>query len=464
MTKSLAVTVVPLLSLTVAIMSCSQPRYGSSAAGTPPGPRHGRGTATPKPNPSQIPTAVPSIPPTAVPVAPPPKLNVLLVTVDAMRADMPWAGYPRDIAPILTALEKTSVSYTRAYAISSYTAMSVGGFLSGRYPSEMNRSGYFFSVYPDSELMFPELLQKSGVRTIAAHAHFYFDKKKKAGFQQGFDVWRIVPEHDDNNKTDRNVTSPKHMKLAIELLSDPANTSSQFFAWFHFMDPHDVYVKHKGFRSFGPRSRDRYDGEIFFTDHHIGKLLEFVASQPWGKHTAIIINSDHGEGFGEHKRYRHGFEIWDELVKVPLFFKIPHVKPRRINAPRSMIDVAPTIMELLGVPGPPNFQGVSLLPEIKGEKDAELRDVIVDLPRTSDNDRRRALIYDRYKLTSYGDDFRYHLFDLIDDPGERLDLRRRKKDVYKMMKNRYKERTKKIEDVCPKMRHKLKGRMRGKEC
>src|SRR5262249_56047081 len=71
--------------------------------------------------------------------APPGKLNVLLLTIDSLRADMPWSGYERtDIAPTLTAFEKSSVSYTRAYSISSYTAMSLGGLLADRYPGEVD--------------------------------------------------------------------------------------------------------------------------------------------------------------------------------------------------------------------------------------------------------------------------------------------------------------------------------------
>ncbi|MBW2535988.1 MAG: sulfatase [Deltaproteobacteria bacterium] len=396
------------------------------------------------------------------PPAPPPKLNVLLVTVDAMRADMPWNGYPRDIAPRLTALERQSVSYLHAYAISSYTAMSVGGFLSGRYPSEMQRSGYFFSAYPDSEVMFPELLRQAGVRTLAAHAHFYFENK--AGFHQGFDEWRIVEGLDKNNKTDKNVSSPQHLALAIEMLSNPANTAGQFFAWFHFMDPHDVYVRHDGVPDFGRRARDRYDGEIYFTDRHVGKLLDFVDAQPWGKHTVVIINSDHGEAFGEHKRTRHGFEIWEPLVRVPLIFKIPGVAPRRIAKPRGMIDVAPTIFELMGIEPDPRWQGKSLVTEMKGEVPSAERDVVVDLPRTSDNDRRRALIYGRHKLISFGDDFRFKLFDLESDPEERRDLRKVDPELYDRMRQRYDERSKTIRDICPKMRHKLMGKHKSREC
>jgi len=311
-------------------------------------------------------------------------------------------------------------------------------------------------------LMFPELLQKAGIRTVAAHAHWYF--AKRAGFQQGFDVYRMVEGLTKDNKTDHNITSPRHAEIAIELLSDPANTSGQFFAWFHFMDPHDLYMTHADQPSFGDHPRDRYDGEVYFTDKYVGRLLEFVAQQPWGKNTAVIINSDHGEAFGEHDRYRHGFEIWEPLVHVPLFLSIPGVSPRRIAEPRSMEDVVPTIFDLLGVPVDPGFQGKSLLPEIRGAQQPDERDVIVDLPRTSDNDRRRALIWGRYKLMSFGDDFRFELYDLLDDPGELHDLRQSNPDLYKMMRERYAQKIKTIHDICPKRRDKLMGKLSSRPC
>ncbi len=283
-----------------------------------------------------------------------------MVSIDSLRADMPWNGYERDIAPALTAFEKKAVSYTRHYAISSYTSMSVGGFLAGRYLSEVDRSGYFFGNYPDSVLMFPELLQKAGVRTMSAHAHFYFDQK--AGFRQGFDVYEIVPGLSADNTTDRNVTSPGHLELAMKMLSDKANTSGTFFAYFHFLDPHDVYMTHEGIPQFGKRARDKYDGEVRFTDMHVGKLLDFVAQQPWAKDTAIIVTADHGEAFGEHKMFRHGFEVWDVLAHVPLMIQAPGITPRRIDVPRSSIDLAPTILELTGAPAEPSFPGRAWCP------------------------------------------------------------------------------------------------------
>jgi choline-sulfatase len=332
-----------------------------------------------------------------------PDLNVLVLSIDSLRADMPWAGYARPIAPRLTELEKRAVSYTRGYAISSYTSMSLGGFLGGKLPSGMKRSGFFFGKYPADNVMFPEVLQAAGIRTIAAHAHGYF---KDAGFEQGFDAFEIVSGIVFKNETDPNVTSPQHEALAEKLLSDPALDTKRFFAWFHFLDPHDQYLAHDadGIPPYGPKLRDRYDVEVTFTDRHIGKLLDFIESKDWGKRTAIIVTADHGEAFGEHNQYSHGFELWENLVRVPYFFVIPGVPAKHIDVPRSGIDLAPTILELLGVAPTPELalEGTSLVPEITGKATPEERDVILDLPMTSDNDKRRGLVRGTKKIVAYG--------------------------------------------------------------
>jgi len=455
---------------------CSSEGTGSQPSGKPPVTAAQSGAEAPAPPtpaasakadaPAAAGTAAASAAPGAAPATgaggPPGKLNVLVLSIDSMRSDMPWNGYPRDIAPNMTAFEKASVSYTRHYAVSSYTAMSVGGFLSGRYPSELQRSGYFFSAYPEEVLFFPELLQKAGVRTLSAQAHFYFSKQK-AGFHQGFDVYEIVPGISADNTTDKNVTSPQHLELAMKMLSDKANTAGTFFAFFHFLDPHDMYMTHEGIESFGKKARDLYDGEMKFTDQHVGKLLDFVKQQDWGKRTAIIITADHGEAFGEHKMYRHGFEVWDVLSHVPLMIQAPGAAPRRIDEPRSSIDLAPTILELTGTPAENSLSGQSLVPELYGAK-PEPRDVIVDLPRTSDNDRRRALIHDRYKLIAYGDEDGFDLFDIVADPGEKKDIKREQKEIFEQMKARYQDRSASMREVCPKMTQKLKGKKKNKPC
>jgi choline-sulfatase len=280
------------------------------------------------------------------------------------------------------------------------------------------------------------------VHTMGVMAHMYF---KGAGFDAGFDDWRLVPGITFDPNTDRDVTSPQHEKLAEEMLGDPQNDSRRFFFWAHFLDPHDQYIKHDGI-DWGPRPRDRYDGEVTFTDAYIGKLLDFIAERPWANRTIVVLTSDHGEEFGEHNMTRHGFEIWETLVHVPLMVLAPGVKPRRIEALRSAVDLAATILEFFGVPAAPSFEGKSLVAEIYGGPTEE-RDVLVDLPMTSDNGRRRALLHGVDKLICFDGDSFCKLFDLVKDPLETSPLPRGPE--YTAMKERYDRASKTIQEVTP---------------
>jgi arylsulfatase A-like enzyme len=384
--------------------------------------------------------AAPSAAP-APPPGPPKDCNVIVLSVDALRADMPWAGYPRPIAPRLTELEKKAVDFTHAYSVSSYTSMSIGGFLGGRYPSELQRSGYFFGTYRN-DVFFPKLLQKAGVHTMGVMAHMYF---KAAGFDQGFDHWRLVPGIAFDPNTDRDITSPQSEQLAEQELGDAGNDSRRFFFWAHFVDPHDLYLKHEGI-DWGKTERDRYDGEVQFTDQAIGKLLDFIASKPWASRTVIIVTADHGEEFGENNMTRHGFEVWEPLVHVPLMFVAPGAPARHLDVLRSGIDLAPTILELFGVPPDPSYDGKSLVSEIYGAP-SEPRDVIVDLPMTSDNGRRRALLHGSEKLICFDNDSYCKLYDLAKDPMEREPTM--KGQEFREMKERYREMVKGLKEIPP---------------
>jgi arylsulfatase A-like enzyme len=406
--------------------------------------------AAPPPSASAVATAAPA----------PPGLNVLFITVDSLRADMPWTGYPRPIAPALTRFAESAVVYSRFYALSSYTAMSLGGLLAGRYPSELARDGYYFVGWDEGVTFFPQLLQRAGVRTVGAHAHFYFDRR--SGFRRGFDAWAMVPGIGDDHQTDENVTGPAQLELATSLLSDEATTRGRFFAWFHFMDPHDEYREHEGI-DWGPTPRDRYDGEVTFTDRQLGKLLDFVAAQPWGARTAVVVSADHGELFGEHGRQRHGFELWDELVHVPLLVRVPGVAPRRIDTPRSALDLAPTILELAGVAADPAMEGTSLVPELRGASVAA-RDVVLDLPRTSNSDRRRALVRGPLKLYAFGDDEAFQLFDLERDPREERNAAWTRRAELEELRRAYEALDRKILHVCPAPGVKLTGKKPRRPC
>jgi choline-sulfatase len=169
---------------------------------------------------------------------------------------------------------------------------------------------------------------------------------------------------------------------------------------------------------------------------------------PWGKRTAVILTSDHGEAFGEHDMWRHGFEVWEVLVRVPLLVYVPGSTPRRVPARRSTIDVVPTILQLMKIPIPPRpepgAQGVdfvsgnSLLPDVFLEPGAShaARDVFVDMPAGPYNDARRALIHEDLKLI-VSNEARFDLFDLAADPAEAQNLAKSDPARLDKMKERY---------------------------
>lgn len=420
-------------------------QHASSPSASTPVETSAPATEQPPPAAASTPTPAPETPQKRQP------MNVIVLVIDAMRWDMPWAGYERPIAPNLTRLAQRSVRYERGYAISSFTPKSVAGMLSGRFPSELSRTSPFFTKYHDSNQMMAEVLQGAGVRTLSAHAHMYLNTG--SGLTQGFDVWRLVPGIQFDYNKDPYITAPKYTKLLTDILDKPENTEEPFFAYFHYMDPHHVYNTHKEAPKWGTEARDLYDEEIWFTDMWVQKLLDYIESQPWAENTAIIVTADHGEGFGERvggvKNYRiwkHAFELYEVLVKIPLFVYVPGIEPRDVPRWRSQIDLVPTVYDLLGVPAPEGLFGKSLVPEILGQ-DEPPRPIIVDLPADSYNRRRRALIEDGYKLIAFGKDFRYTLYNVKDDPAESKELSYTQRDKKKAMIERYEEITSRIQDV-----------------
>jgi choline-sulfatase len=381
-------------------------------------------TAGPAPATSATPTtpgssAAPSASVAAVEASKP--SNVLFVTIDSLRADMPWNGYPRAIAPNLSALAEKCTTYTNAYSVSSYTAKSVAAFLSGQYPSTLYRSGFFFANYGTANQFMAERLHESGIATLAWFGHMYFSRAK--GLEQGFDEWRTVPGITFDAQTDNHVTSDKMTALGIELLGKPELKTKQFFAWGHYMDPHDQYNRHEEAPNFGNKARDKYDQEIFYTDLWVKKLLDFVDQQSFAKDTYLVISADHGEAFGEHGMYKHAFELWDVLTRVPLIVCGPGVKAQRITERRSHIDLVPTFLDLLGHKPAPELSGKSLRPELTGQEAPKNREPIyLELTEDSHNPPRRAIIRGDYKLIWSGPADKFQLFKLSVDPGEEKDV------------------------------------------
>jgi len=264
------------------------------------------------------------------------------------------------------------------------------------------------------------------VHTFSVQALRYFGGQ--SGLDRGFDKVDMSATGDGTIKEMENsVTGDKLSDAALKLLHNPDHTGKRFFMWMHYLDPHADYLHHSDVPEFGKSQRDQYDGEIAFVDKHLGRVLEAIAAAPWGPRTAIIVTSDHGEAFGEHKMWRHGSELWEELVRVPLVIYVPGVASGHVAVRRSAVDLVPTMLELMGVPAPagtePNdsLSGVSLLPDLMAPASAGARDVFVDMPAGPFNDSRQALIHGDLKLT-VSNGLQRELYDLGKDPEERTNL------------------------------------------
>jgi arylsulfatase A-like enzyme len=351
-----------------------------------------------------------------------PELSFLFITVDTLRPDLGYAAYSRPVSPNIDELAKKATIYERAYSISTYTAFAVPPMMASRYPSEMPRSDRHEVRYFGKNVLLAERLRDAGFHTAAAASHFLFGSE--LGWTDGIEHFVMTGAEGNAPKgahIDHRHSSRPLADAAIRFLEDPEIVSGRFFIWVHFLDPHKQYLEHPGFSNFGSDPRALYDGEIAFTDHHIGRVLRALASSPAANRTAVVFTGDHGEAFGEHGFSYHGREIWDEVVRIPLFVYVPGMDPHVVSRRVSSVDIVPTVLDLAGIPPDPEARGQSLTPEIFGGELAP-RPLLVDQPRNPYYLPKRGFIDGAHKLHHLIDSDTYLLFDLDRDPGETNDL------------------------------------------
>jgi choline-sulfatase len=333
--------------------------------------------------------------------------GVVLITVDAFRADQPFSGYELAKTPHLDALAKKSVLYTHAYSLANTTTPSLNALLAARYPTELARDNCPLAGFTVTDGL-PKALADRGVFTLASHGHSIFSSSFAP--KEGFKDWRVIA--DVGRVSDGAVTGEGVANQLIAALSE--KPKGPFFAWAHFVDPHDAYVAHEAFPKSASPVRGLYDGEVAYTDFHIGRVLTHLEEKGLLAHTAVIVTADHGEAFNEHGTYRHGYTMYDEEVRVPLMLAIPGRAPTVIDEPRSAIDLAKTIAELLQVEPNATWRGTSLLRDLEGKPVP--RDVLVDAPELMSGIGRRAFVRGSKKIIT--ESRRDKVFDLADDPKE----------------------------------------------
>lgn len=383
---------------------------------------------------ADTPLAVPPQPKQVKARKAPADFNLVLVTIDTLRPDLGFLGYDLPVSPNLDRLAAKSTVFERAYAPASYTGKSLAPVLIGKYPSETLRNGSHFNTYEKDNVLLAERLKAAGLRTFGAASHWYF--LPWSGLTQGFDEFDLSAKPSSGQgDTDTSVTSKELTDAALAQLAKKENTGGRFFMWVHYFDPHAQYMDHPGGPTFlrpGAKptfmesTRAAYDKEVWFTDKHVGRLLERIEASPFGARTIVVVTSDHGEAFAEHNMNWHGVELWESLVRVPLLVHVPGQPARRVADRRALIDLVPTVLDLLGLPPAPSDQisGESMSDDVFGEPSPGPRDVYLDMPAGPYNGVRRALISGPgagVKLLHFGGT-QFQVFDLSRDAGELTDL------------------------------------------
>lgn len=351
--------------------------------------------------------------------------NVVLITIDTLRADrLPMYG-AEVAAPNLQRLADEGVVFENCWAPSSWTVPSTASLYTGVYPIqhgvEMGIKLGGKADEKDIELIripsdietIPTLMQSLGYRTFAVTDNMNICET--LGFARGFDQFK--------NSIYRGA---EYVNGRLAKWADEIKAGGPWFVYLHYMDPHAPYHGRDPWFEAVPtpdkhrRNLPRYDSEISYVDQHIGDALEMLGMD---EETVVIVMSDHGEEFGDHGEGGHEFRLYTELTRVPLIVRAPGVEParRRVAQNVSLVDVLPTLRSILGAPASDQDEGADLTAYFDGSAQPAPRHIFSMrtkvTPRTTFE--KRAVIYENHKFIQTMPNDRKELFDLAADPAEK---------------------------------------------
>ncbi len=314
--------------------------------------------------------------------------NVLLVTLDTVRSDhTSLFGYERDTTPALRRLSSAGVTLATAYAPCPVTEPSHLSMLSGLYPVAHGLATNGLQV-PRTAPWLPAALKTAGYETCAIVSSFVLDHR--FGWNRSFDHFddRFTPamasvvvkswegfDVDSGALDQRAVYATDKARAWLAGRTAP---DAPFFLWVHYFDPHTPYDPPAPYSSaFRPDARDldqlaqfqlRYDQEILYTDHEVGRLVDAAEKASGERGMLLVVASDHGESFLEHGHVHHGLTVYEEAVRVPVVLRWPGRIPAglRIAEPVTLVDLAPTVLGLLGIDARLGQDGRDLSAEVTG--------------------------------------------------------------------------------------------------
>ncbi|MEO7132771.1 MAG: sulfatase-like hydrolase/transferase [Vicinamibacterales bacterium] len=286
--------------------------------------------------------------PSLWPPAAAPNANILLVTIDTLRADRVTTA----LTPHLAALADAGHRFRAAYTHAPLTLPAHASIMTGLLPPDHGVRGNGAFRLDSSHLTLAERLKAHGYRTGAFVGAFVLDSR--FGLDQGFDRYDGVDDDRAFAADFRYAERPASavLRAASQWILDPAAAHGQpWFAWVHLFDPHAPYDAE------GDSPQDRYDGEVRAVDRALGGFLRDVER---AGSAVVIVTADHGEGLGAHGESTHGLFTYDTTMRVPLIVKGAGLGSGTHDRAVGLIDLTPTVLDLIGAPPDTMLPGQSL--------------------------------------------------------------------------------------------------------
>jgi arylsulfatase A-like enzyme len=363
-------------------------------------------------------------------------LNLLFVLIDTLRADrLSSYGYERETSPTIDGLAATGIRFAQQMSQSSWTKCSMASLWTGLYPV---RTGVTRSpqALPEDARLPAEILRDAGFRTFAIWRNGWVGPA--FGFSQGFEAYHSpraspIPATVRREKPTIGVagTDQDLVNSAIEFLR--SHGDDRWFLYLHLMDVHQ-YVYDEETALFGTTYSDLYDNSIRWVDRVLSRLIAEIDARGLRERTLVVVAADHGEAFGEHGREGHARDVYGEVTTTPFVLSLPfRLEPGIVvQAPTENVDIWPTLLDLLGLPGLEGADGRSRLPEILAAARGEpgpLRDgprfAHIDQAwgRTREAPRPMVAVSEGpYRLEHRAATGRGELYDRSSDPREQHDL------------------------------------------
>lgn len=343
------------------------------------------------------------------PTGPAPRHGIILITIDALRADHVGAyGHGRPTTPAIDAFAATATRFAWALTPCPATRCAIPALFTGRMPSIVDAEAPTLAG----------VLRGAGWETAAISCCERFARGQRDS--DGFTSVDISPDATRVRRpgqSNADVVADTALDWLARRAASP-DAARPFLLWLHFYDPHQPYHAPEDPARFGDRALDRYDAEIAYADQHIGRVL--AALDP--RTTIVAVAADHGDEFGEHGVRFHGRSLYNQVVRIPLLVRYPYAPAHVVAGPVSLADVMPTLLDLAGVAGPPGMNGRSLAASIRTGAEPAAKPILMELVPDGVITRNVAAIaYDGWKIIWDRDANAWSLFSLAEDPGDHRD-------------------------------------------